>query len=520
MFSRTFGTRFFTPAAISCATGLNYWYSRRSEQKLEDSKPLWKNFRHNFLTFTARAFSEEDLGKKLYAPDLKTDVYVWGNGVVLNNEMDYTNYYPKKIRAFSKDDSPVIVSVKFGSYHEAYLDAEGKVHICRKHELPSKKIQGVNDGDRGEFQTFEVEGEQLVDIQFTSNRMFGLTASGKVYLWIIYKEAPKVSSGNLSEMADELFLQDGESEKVAIDSTPYHIKELGTIVSIKTGENHFLSLDEDGVMWAMGDDTYGQCGQFVNNRPLVPPFKDIKISKPQRVNCHEQISKIACGHRHCLAATTTGRLFAWGYNHQVQISHGEDLASASSQKLVLYEPTVIHKEISMQKVTQMDGGSDFSIILSENSSGDQFFWATGNNLRGQLGINTTTHYHDMEPMYFEDEPIEPVKFEFLSCGRRHSIIALEEGGLLVWGDNEVGQIGNKNRRVVPRPFLRPRFSRGEKIIDVECSGDNSAVVIERPKRKAKKKVKKEPEVIAEPEVQQTDSDSTPQEPTQTSQPSP
>ena len=82
----------------------------------------------------------------------------------------------------------------------------------------------------------------------------------------------------------------------------------------------------------------------------------------------------------------------------------------------------------------------------------------------------TTHVHDMEPMYFEDEPIEPVKFEFLSSGRRHSILALERGGLFLWGDNEEGQIGNKKRRVCPRPLLRPRFSRGQRIINVEASG--------------------------------------------------
>lgn len=119
------------------------------------------------------------------------------------------------------------------------------------------------------------------------------------------------------------------------------------------------------------------------------------------------------------------------------------MAASTTQKLVIFEPTTINKEIDSQRVTHADGGSDFSIIIAEDSKGEQQFWSTGNNLRGQLGINMTTHFHDMVTMYFEDEPIEPVKFKFLTCGRRHSLLALERGGLFIWGDNEYGQIGNK-----------------------------------------------------------------------------
>lgn len=90
------------------------------------------------------------------------------------------------------------------------------------------------------------------------------------------------------------------------------------------------------------------------------------------------------------------------------------MASAQSHKQVIFEPITITKEIDSHRVTHVSGGSDFSIIISENGRGEQHFWGSGNNLRGQIGNNMTTHYHDMSPMHFEDEPIEPVKFEFLS----------------------------------------------------------------------------------------------------------
>ena len=97
----------------------------------------------------------------------------------------------------------------------------------------------------------------------------------------------------------------------------------------------------------------------------------------------------------------------------------------------------------------------------------------------------TTHIQDVSKMYFEDDPIEPIKWDFLSCGRRHSIIALEQGGFFIWGDNELGQLGNKKRRVRPLPLLRQGFSIGFSILEIVCSHDNSAVVVQRPEKKRK-----------------------------------
>lgn len=195
---------------------------------------------------------------RTYDPTFKTDVYVWGNGVIRNNEMDYSNYVPKKIKNFSEENSPVVISVKFGLYHEAYLDTQGKIHICKKYQLPSKKVEGQDDGLRSGFQLLEVEGEQIIEIQFTKNRLFGLSSSGKVYIWIITKNEPKLVLDS-ADAIDEMFSQGSTDETTGvIDPTPYQIRELYNITSIKTGEDHFLALDDEGVVWAMGEDKYGQ----------------------------------------------------------------------------------------------------------------------------------------------------------------------------------------------------------------------------------------------------------------------
>lgn len=38
------------------------------------------------------------------------------------------------------------------------------------------------------------------------------------------------------------------------------VKDLPPIKQISAGVDHFLCLDTKGQVWAMGDDTFGQCG--------------------------------------------------------------------------------------------------------------------------------------------------------------------------------------------------------------------------------------------------------------------
>jgi alpha-tubulin suppressor-like RCC1 family protein len=38
------------------------------------------------------------------------------------------------------------------------------------------------------------------------------------------------------------------------------VKDLSNVKMISCGSDHFLALSNDGKVYAMGDDTFGQCG--------------------------------------------------------------------------------------------------------------------------------------------------------------------------------------------------------------------------------------------------------------------
>jgi alpha-tubulin suppressor-like RCC1 family protein len=55
---------------------------------------------------------------------------------------------------------------------------------------------------------------------------------------------------------------------------------LANIQSISCGSDHFLALSQDGKVFAMGDDTFGQCGQSSEGRSTTAPFFEKRYGKP------------------------------------------------------------------------------------------------------------------------------------------------------------------------------------------------------------------------------------------------
>ena len=115
---------------------------------------------------------------------------------------------------------------------------------------------------------------------------------------------------------DDIFAAGRPEIKATLEMQPVHVKDLKNIKQIGCGQDHFIALDNTGKLWAMGDDTFGQCGQGGEGRSMVAPFFEKRFGKPVLVPLEARVEKIICGYRHNLAITTAGKLFGWGYNNQ------------------------------------------------------------------------------------------------------------------------------------------------------------------------------------------------------------
>lgn len=124
-------------------------------------------------------------------------------------------------------------------------------------------------------------------------------------------------------------------------------------------------------------------------------------------------------------------------------------------------------------------------------------YACGNNLKGSLGINRTSHLQDLtlvpDLSDLFDESDQSLMVSHLSCGRRHCVATFDYGAFVYWGDNQVGQLGNRKRSFVESPYPSKKFEYRHNVENVILGIDSSGVIVEdegRAKKKSKKKQKK------------------------------
>ena len=127
--------------------------------------------------------------------------------------------------------------------------------------------------------------------------MFVLTEKGQVYVFKINEIVPSVDL--FDHFKKGLVSIEGELQT----ENPTLVKDLSNIKMISCGSDHFLALSNDGKVYAMGDDTFGQCGQSGESRSTTAPFFEKRYGKPQLVNLPEKVVKIVSGYRHNLAIT-------------------------------------------------------------------------------------------------------------------------------------------------------------------------------------------------------------------------
>ena len=121
------------------------------------------------------AYASEQTWNKI--KKMHTNTYVWGEGFQVDSSQEYSNFSPKKIKPFLGPDTPDIVDMAFGWYHEAYIDKNGKLFVCAKAKISSIKVKEVEDGIREPLVevTTLPKGTKVKSVSFTRARMFVLT---------------------------------------------------------------------------------------------------------------------------------------------------------------------------------------------------------------------------------------------------------------------------------------------------------------------------------------------------------
>ncbi|MCH7226658.1 RCC1 domain-containing protein [Haloferula sp. A504] len=200
--------------------------------------------------------------------------------------------------------------------------------------------------------------------------------------------------------------QNTDQMRFRVLATEYFLPLPGAFAAtIAAGWAHSLFLGNDGTLWAMGYNYYGQLGDGTMTDRRRP------------VQVAQSVAKVAAGYYHSLFVKTDGTLWAMGYNRDGQLGDG----TTESR----YSPVQVDSGVA-----QATAGEAHSLYVKMDGT----LWAMGYNHRGQLGDDTTTDRYS------------PVQIDsgvrVASAGEDHSLYIKQDRTLWATGSNSLGQFGD------------------------------------------------------------------------------
>ena len=295
-------------------------------------------------------------------------------------------------------------------------------------------------GENGNGATADRGAPTLVTgaLTFTSisaggNHVCAIAAGGVAYCW-----------------GDDTFGQLGDSRTVT-STTPIPVSGGGgpaILTSISAGYQHTCGLLPDGTAVCWGRNNFGQLGNGANSTS----------DTPVQVATSAKFIAVSAGGDHSCGITTTGAALCWGSNIAGQLGIGS--SGNTSSVPVAVAGGLTFSRISASTGTQFKAPFGSGHTCGLTTTGAVFCWGDDADLqlgRGQFsggnGIGTTP------VQVVQGERAAGVTFTSVSAGSRHSCAVGTDGNAYCWGSNVYGGLGNQLQaafRGQPQRVATPR----------------------------------------------------------------
>jgi alpha-tubulin suppressor-like RCC1 family protein len=198
-------------------------------------------------------------------------------------------------------------------------------------------------------------------------------------------------------------------------TTPVQVAGLSGVRQVSAGSDHGLALRSDGTVWAWGQNDHGQVGNgVVSSTPQLTPVQVPGLAG---------ITKVAAGYGFSLALRSDGTVWAWGVNNAGQL--GNKTTSDSAFPV----------EVRVSQATSISAGGSSGYAIRTTTDGATL-WAWGGNDSGQLGDGSLLSRPTPEPVTAAADVAQ------VAAGGKFVIELATNGSISGWGDDEFGQLGN------------------------------------------------------------------------------
>jgi len=140
------------------------------------------------------------------------------------------------------------------------------------------------------------------------------------------------------------------------------INNLSNVEAIAAGENFSLALQNNGTIWSWGDDSTSQLGRDTST--ATGTFSNLPAPVDTTLGLKSAVA-IAADGGHALAIENQGKLWAWGDNSDRQLGIGKDKSGVTPTP-VLYEKNQRLEELDHVKAIAT--GSNYSLALMADGS--------------------------------------------------------------------------------------------------------------------------------------------------------
>jgi alpha-tubulin suppressor-like RCC1 family protein len=254
-----------------------------------------------------------------------------------------------------------------------------------------------------------------------------------------------VQDGSVWAVGSNKFGQLGSGWADAHSDEPIRVYGLEEVKSIAAGISHSVALKKDGTVWTWGSNDKGQLGDgTLNNR-----------EQPTAIAGLKNVEAVAAGNAHVLVLKKDGTVWGWGSNNLGQ------LAVAATKSIA--KPLHI---AGLKDVVAIAAGAMHSTILKKDGT----VWAFGYNGSGQLG-DGSTEFNSMAPVKIAelDEIIA------ITGGHHHTLALRRDGTAWGWGSNSYGQLGNG--RVNEKSASPIQISSLSEVKDLTAAANRSFAVL-------------------------------------------
>lgn len=218
--------------------------------------------------------------------------------------------------------------------------------------------------------------------------------------------------------------------------TAVPIAGLTNVVDLVAGQAHVCALDGDGYIACWGNNDFGQLGNDTTANSSAPIYL-----------WHlEHVVSITTGAFHTCALTNDTKVECWGRNNFGQLGIGTTVVDhVTSPARVQYAGS------DLTGVTAISAGNQHTCAI--RSDGTVVCW--GDDWFGQLGDGAvltrgdTAQSSAVQALVFGG--VESLKATSIAAGGFHTCATTTGNGLLCWGANSAGQLGDNstNSRSTP-----------------------------------------------------------------------